>query len=86
MTEETSRKHKKGKKHKKRSLSTPALIGGSLPPDCLALSALPSTLRSSFDIESQDEMRDRRAGRSVARSEVFLLANRRAVILRETGS
>ena len=31
-------KHKKGKKHKKRNLSTPALVGGSLtldPMKCL---------------------------------------------------
>ena len=56
------------------ALASTSLKGRCLR-SCLALSALPSTLslpsilRSSLDTESRDEVRDRRAERSGARSE-----------------
>jgi hypothetical protein len=48
------------------------LFLGSLPSDCLALSALPSTLSLPSTLRSQD----RRAGRSAARSESFTSTSR----------
>jgi hypothetical protein len=54
MTEEFFQKHKKGKKHKKRSLSIPALAGGSLQGE-----SLPSALKSQDEAEDEPPSQQR---------------------------